>query len=90
LTTTALLDMSLQLKTIFAEFLKALRRLWLEFIGGMFLALGVLFIFAAIQEYRKYLNTPEVGTGRFLIVLLSSGVMLFFALESFWKSRKSR
>jgi len=64
--------------------------LWLEFIGGMFLALGILFILAAIQEYRRYLRAPEVGSGRFLLVLISSGVMIFFALESFWKSRKPR
>jgi len=64
--------------------------LWLEFIGGMFLALGIVFVVAAIQEYRRYLRAPEVGSGRFLLVLISSGVMIFFALESFWKSRKPR
>jgi hypothetical protein len=79
-----------KLKLIFGDFLRTLRQLWLEFIGGIFLALGVLFILAAIQEYRKYVRTPELGTGRFLVVLFSSVVMLLFALESFWKSRKSR
>ena len=79
-----------KLKLIFADFLRTLRQLWLEFIGGIFLALGVLFILAAVQEYRKYIRSPELGTGRFLMVLLSSIVMLFFALESFWKSRKPR
>ena len=79
-----------KLKLIFADFLRTLRQLWLEFIGGIFLALGVLFVLAAIQEYRKYIRSPELGTGRFLMVLLSSIVMLFFALESFWKSRKPR
>jgi len=82
--------MSLKLKIIFGDFLKALRQLWLEFIGGIFLVLGVSFVLAAIQEYRRYVNTPEIGTGRFLLVLVFSGVMLFFALESFWKARKSR
>ena len=77
-----------KLKVIFADLLRTLRQLWLEFVGGIFLALGVLFILAAIQEYRKYVQTPGLGTGRFLMVLLSSVVMLFFALESFWKSRK--
>ena len=77
-------------KFIFADFLRTLRQLWLEFIGGIFLALSILFILAAIQEYRKYVQSPEVGSGRFLMVLLSSVVMLFFALESFWKSRKPR
>jgi hypothetical protein len=70
--------------------LKTLRQLWLEFIGGIFLALGILFVLAAIQEYRRYLRAPEVGSGRFVLVLISSGVMIFFALESFWKSRKPR
>jgi len=64
--------------------------LWLEFIGGIFLALGILFVLAAIQEYRRYLRAPEIGSGRFVLVLISSGVMIFFALESFWKSRKPR
>jgi hypothetical protein len=82
--------MSWKLKIIFADFLRTLRQLWQQFIGGMFLVLGLMFVLAAIQEYRKYVHSPEVGTGRFVLVLLSSGVMLFFALESFWKSRKSR
>ena len=79
-----------KLKIVFADFLRTLRQLWLEFIGGIFLALGVLFILAAIQEYRKYVQSPGLGSGRFLMVLISSVVMLFFALESFWKSRKPR
>ena len=79
-----------KLKVVFADFLRTLRQLWLEFIGGIFLALGVVFILAAIQEYRKYVQSPGVGSGRFLMVLVSSVVMLFFALESFWKSRKPR
>jgi hypothetical protein len=87
---TAAPSMIGKFKIIFADFLRTLHQLWLELIGGVFLALGVLFILAAIQEYRKYVQTPGLGTGRFLMVLLSSVVMLFFALESFWKSRKSR
>ena len=75
-------------KIIFADFLKTLHQLWLEVIGGIFLALGVLFILAAVKEYRTYVQTPSLGSGRFFMVLLSSVVMLFFALESFWKSRK--
>jgi hypothetical protein len=82
--------MSGKFKILFGEFFKVLRQLWLEFIGGMFLVMGLVFGLAAIQEYRKYLHSPEVGTGRFILVLVSSGVMLFFALESFWKSRKHR
>lgn len=79
-----------KLQIIFGDFLRALRRLWLECVGGIFLLLGIMFILAAIQEYRKYVQTPEIGSGRFLIVIFSSAVVLFFALESFWKARKSR
>ena len=82
--------MSGKLKIIFGDLLRTLRQLWLEFIGGMFLAIGIVFILAAIQEYRKYVRSPEIGSGRFIMVLISSGVMIFFALESFWKSRKPR
>jgi hypothetical protein len=79
-----------KLKIIFGDFLRTLRQLWLQFVGGIFVAMGVLFILAAVQEYRRYVQTPALGSGRFLMVLLSSVVMLFFGLESFWKSRKSR
>ena len=79
-----------KLQIIFGDFLRALRRLWLECVGGIFLLLAIMFILAAIQEYRKYVQTPEIGSGRFLIVIVSSAVVLFFALESFWKARKSR
>ena len=82
--------MGQKLRIIFGDFLKALRQLWLECIGGIFLLLGLFLGAAAIQEYRKYLNSPEIGTGRFLVAVVSSAVMLFFALESFWKARKSR
>jgi hypothetical protein len=79
-----------KLKVIFADFLRAARQLWLECIGGIFLGLGILFGVAAIQEYRKYVNSPENGTGRLLLVGFSAALMFFFALESFWKARKPR
>ena len=82
--------MGQKLKVIFADFFKALRQLWLECLGGIFLGLGILFGLAAIQEYRTYIGSPDVGTGRLLLVLGSSAVMFFFALDSFWKARKSR
>jgi hypothetical protein len=82
--------MSQKLKIIFRDFFKALRQLWLECIGGIFLGLGIILILSAIQEYRKYVNSPETGSGRLLLVAFSSALMLFFALESFWKARKSR
>jgi hypothetical protein len=82
--------MNQKFKIIFADFLKTLRKLWLECIGGIFLLLGLVFVAAAIQEYQKYISAPELGSGRFLLVIASSAVMFFFALESFWKARKPR
>jgi hypothetical protein len=81
---------SQKLRIIFGDFLRTLRRLWLEFIGAIFLVLGLGFIVSAVQEYRRYLHAPAAGTGRLVMVLVSSGVMIFFGLESLWKSRKSR
>lgn len=82
--------MKQKLSILFGDFLKSLRQLWLEVIGGIFLGLGILLIVSAIEEYRKYVNSPDTGTGRLLLVLGSSAVMFFFALESFWRARKSR
>jgi hypothetical protein len=82
--------MSQNLRVIFSDFLKTLRQLWLECIGGIFLAIGILLILDVIREYRKYVDAPEAGAGRLLLLAFSSGLMLFFALESFWKARKSR
>jgi hypothetical protein len=79
-----------KLRIIFRDFLRTLRQLWLEFIGAIFLVFGIGFIVAAVQEYRRYLHAPAIGPGRLIMVLVSSGVMIFFGLESFWKSRKTR
>lgn len=79
-----------KLKIIFADFLRSLRRLWLEVMGGIFLVFGVMFIFTAVQEYRKYVTTPGHGTGNLILAVFFSGLMLLFALESFWKARKPR
>jgi hypothetical protein len=79
-----------KLKIIFGDLLRTLRQLWLQFIGGMFLVIGIVFVSAAIQEYWKYVHNPQNGSRKFIMVLISSGVMIFFALESFWKSRKPR
>ena len=79
-----------KLKIIFGDFLHSLRRFWLEAMGGVFLAFGVIFIFAAIQEYRQYANSPERGVTILILEGFFSGLMLIFALDSFWKARKPR
>ena len=82
--------MSAKLKHAFAGLLRTLRQLWLEVIGGVFLAFGLMFVATAVQEYRKYVKTPEYGTRGLILAGIFSGLMLLFALESFWKARKSR
>jgi formate/nitrite transporter FocA (FNT family) len=84
------LFMSRKLSIIFADFLRSLRQLWLEVLGGIFLAFGLLFIVTAVQEYRKYVSTPGYGTRSLILAIFFSGLMLLFALESFWKARKPR
>ena len=77
-------------KIAFADFLHSLHRFWLEVIGGVFLALGVVFTFSAIKEYREYVKTPENGITSLGLTVFFSFLIIFFALESFWKSRKPR
>jgi hypothetical protein len=79
-----------KLKFIFGDFLHALHRFWLECIGGVFLALGILFTLSAIQQYRDYVKAPGAGMMSFGLTAFFSGLMLVFALESFWKARKPR
>ena len=79
-----------KLKIIFGDFLKALRQFWLEAMGVVFLVFGLLFTYEAIREYRKYVNTPERGIMMFAVEVFFSGLMLIFALDSFWKARKPR
>ena len=79
-----------RLKILFADFFRALRQLWLEVMGGVFLAFGLLFFVTAIREYRKYAKTPGYGMSSLVMAGFFSGLMLWFAVDSFWKSRKSR
>ena len=82
--------MGQKLRIIFQDFLHSLRAFWLEVIGGVFLVFGLLFVAAAVQEYRRYVNTPGYGARTLILAIVFSGLMLLFALDSFWKARKPR
>jgi hypothetical protein len=82
--------MKQKLRFIFDDFLGALRRFWLEAIGGVFLVFGLIFIYEAFREYQKFVASPERGITIFAVECIFSGLMLIFALDSFWKARKPR
>ena len=82
--------MSRKLRVIFQNFLHSLRALWLEVVGGLFLVFGLLFVVTAVQEYRRYVSTPGYGARTLVLAVVFSGLMLLFALDSFWKARKPR
>jgi hypothetical protein len=80
--------MKQKLKIIFGDFLSALRRFWLEAMGGVFLAFGVMLAWSAVREYLS------LSDGRVTMMLATEGffaaLMIFFALDSFLKARKPR
>jgi hypothetical protein len=78
------------LRYAFRDFLASLRRFWLEMMGLLFLVFTVLFIATAVQEYRRYAAEPDYGITSFIFAVFFSGLMLLFALQSFWKARKNR
>ena len=83
-----------KLKLIFGDFLKSARKLWLEMMGALFLALAVMFSLNTVSEYRKttdalgswdwHTGFTIVGSGFFSVLMLA------FSLQSFWKARKIR
>jgi uncharacterized membrane protein len=82
--------MAAKLKLIFGDAISSLRRLWLEVIATFFVALAIIGITSVVDEYRKYLSTPESGILRISMSVVFSSVMLICALHTFWKARKVR
>jgi Ca2+/Na+ antiporter len=80
--------MKQKLRLIFGDFLNALHSFWLEVIGGVFLAIGVMLGWAAVRQYFS------VSERRVTTMLATEGIfaalMIFFALDSFWRARKPR
>ena len=80
--------MKQKLRIIFGDFLNALHRFWLEVMGGVFLAFGLMLGWAAVREYFT------VSEGRVTTMFATEGIfaalMIFFALDSFLRARKPR
>jgi len=83
-----------KLKVIFADFLRSARKLWLEMMGALFLALAVMFSLNAVAEYRKTTDAIASWDWRTGFNVFGSGffslLMLAFSFQSFWKARKIR
>ena len=79
-----------KLRLLFSDFFRSVHQLWLEVIGALFLALGVVFAISAFQEYRKISEAGSSGSW----AVASAGVLSFvtfaFGIHSFWKARKLR
>jgi hypothetical protein len=81
-------------KVVFGDFLRSARKLWLEMLGGLFLALAVLFSLNTVAEYRKTADMVTSWDWHTGFSVLGSAfftiLMLVFSLQSFWKARKIR
>jgi hypothetical protein len=81
-------------KLIFGDVLRSARKLWLEMMGGLFLALGVMFTLSTISTYRKTGQLIKHWDFRTEFTIFGSAVfsflMLAFSLQCFWKARKIR
>ena len=82
--------MKQKLKIIFGDFLSALHRFWLEMMGGVFLAFGVMLGWAAVREYFSVVEADRRVTAMLATEAIFSCLMIFFALDSFLRARKPR
>jgi hypothetical protein len=83
-----------KLKVVFGDFLRTARKLWLEMMGALFLALAVMFSLNTVAEFRKTADMVASWDWRTGFSVLGSAffsiLMLAFSLQSFWKARKIR
>jgi len=81
-------------KVIFGEGLRSARKLWLEMMGALFLALAVMFSLHTVSAYRDTTDVVSSWDWRTSFTILGSAffsiLMLAFSLQSFWKARKIR
>jgi hypothetical protein len=67
----------------------ALRVLFLEVSGFVFICFTVIIVSAFIREYRQY-ATHQVGPGRVMLAGVVGAMFLYFGLSSFWRARRKR
>ena len=74
-------------RTALAAFLEAARRLWLEVAGLLFALFALVGALAAWREYLAY-AAGRIGPARALLAAGFAGVFGWFAVSSFWRSRR--
>jgi hypothetical protein len=67
----------------------ALRVLFLEVSGVMFLFFSLAVTIAFFREYKKY-ATHEVGWHHLALAGAVGGMFLYFGVSSFWQARRKR
>jgi len=81
-------------RLIFGEFFRSVRKLWLEMMGVLFLAMAVMFLVSTISTYRatdQVIRHWDFRTGFNVFgSAIFSFLMLVFSLQCFWKARKIR
>ena len=86
--------MGSKFKLLFRDFLVSARKMWLEMMGGLFLAIAVMFVLKMIETYRK--TTGSIYSWDWQTKFTVFGLAFFsvlwfgFSLQSFWKARKIR
>jgi hypothetical protein len=95
-----------KIKLLFGDFLRSARKLWLEMMGGMFLAMSLLFSWNTFHAYRhesgRLIPGQPEDAGNSIVTALHglvvswktmaafSVLLLLFSLQSFWKARNTR
>ena len=66
---------------------KALRALWLEVTGFLFLALAVVGGAATLQQYRNF-SAGGGSRAKVLMALVFTLMFAYFGVSSFWRSKR--
>jgi len=74
-------------RTTARSFGRAMRQLWLEVTGTVFLSMAVFGAAALVREYLKY-SSGQATPGRVAVALAFTLAFGWFGLSSFWRVRR--
>jgi hypothetical protein len=70
------------------SFAHALRQLWLEITGTVFLAMAAFGAITLVREYMRY-EVGQTTASRVAVAMCFTVAFAWFGISSFWKVRKS-